>query len=967
MWRKFLLTFLALFALGIGLIAVALQTERVQQLIDQEFKKIVHERTGWTISYAHFGWEFPFRFTLTQINLEDSKGTRIELDRVSGTINPVTLLKRYILIHDLDIVYEEWNIVGTVRGTPEKNNYAASLTVTSLVEPELLISVKTKLKDFSGPLDLSGKWHELDGAIKGNVTWNGQELTYRDLSGKVEDYTVSGAFIVDRKLQVDGTELLLKHPQGDGALQLSGTWHELKAHFDLTVPTYEILSEIHLKGDLTRHKEKIDSQFHASFNFNDERYYTDTNLSWSPNSPLKFRTNGRDKDGMTFDADFFIGQDKSQHLNVVVEKGRMFNQIQLEALLPFEKDRWEYYLDLDGLGYKANLKGNASIEPEKQSVEVTKMKAKWDEFELNLEDSFSVEHSNDHLEVTPFFGRLENGTVYVSFDYIGNNIHIAARLVDLPLKLFPLVDEGLPAETTFNANLFLFGPTDHLGGQAQVEIPEIKLTSGGSTQIPTLEGKLTANLFDDKLEVSGNFAGISSTPIAVEASIPMILSLDPLQLDIHLDQPFSTQLSYNGPIGPITELLTSETALLKGDLDLELELTGTINHPQVAGSGHFKNGSYENMDSGVAYQGIAADFNAEGDHVVVSNITANDGEGGTISGKGTINASVEKQFPFDFSLDLQNIWLVKIDWLRASGTGQAQFSGDLTKAKVTAQVETDGLSVSIPEGRSSNVKVIPITYINQSPDEPPPTKVTKVPFEWPVDLDIAIETKRAVVNGDDFNTSWNGKASIQGTLQSPQLGGKIRITEGTYRFNGHPFEITQGSITFNGHPVSDTNLYVVAEQDIGEITAEVVVKGALDNLELALRSKPALSQREVLSWILFGRGASEISPLENQELTKSISELNRGGGKKDLLTRFRQQIGIDRIDFIRDITGETNEMSVEVGKYISKGVLVSVNRNITNDANRIGIEARLTRNFKVEAKVGDNAEGHLFLKWKRDY
>lgn len=966
MLKKIIYSTLALLVLLITAIAIALQTEPVQQWIDVEIKQQVREQTGWDISYAHFIWEFPFRLTLTDIVLDDRNGTQVKIAHASGTVNPIAALRKYILIHDLDVQYEEWNIVGTIRGSPENNSFKATLTITSNEDPNALLLIKTRIRDFEGPLELSGNWHEFKGQVKGMISWDGKLAKYSQLSGRVEDYELGGTIAVDSQLHFDGTQITLNHPEGNGLFILSGTYETLRSHFDLTVPVYKDLHQIHLKGDLSHLDGKIDTQFAASFSLANNRYYTDTSLVWSPYTPLQLRTNGRDDKGMLFDGEFFLNKEQGYNLIVRMEHGTFFNELVLNAILPKNESKWTYTLLTIGDNFKADMNGSAAIDMDSQTIEVAELKGTWKNHQISLEDPFTLEHTSDQLKLSPLFLSLDAGTIYTTFDYIGTNVHIAARLVDLPLSLLPMLEEDFTPEATFNGNFFIFGPVNHLGGQAQLELPKIVISNSTLTNLPVLEGKINANLMNDTLELSGNFSGISTTPISLEASIPMILSFDPFLIEVHVDKPFTTKLNYDGPVGPITELITTETAPLKGDLLLQIELTGSMRNPQVVGSGTFSNGSYESVDTGVIYQNISARFDAKGDHIDITQIHASDSNEGVISGTGTLKTSVEQKFPFNFDLDVANARLVRIDWIKSRGTGKINFQGDLTHAKLSGTLEANGLKVTIPERRNANIKTIPITYINQSQDEPPPTVVTRLPFNWPIDLDVFVETSKGVVSGDDFNTSWRGKMTAKGTLQDPELEGKVRIIDGSYLFNGRPFEITQGSITFAGDPLRGTNLYVVAEQDLGEITAEVVLKGTLDNPELSLRSKPPLPQREVLSWILFGRGTSEINSIEKQELTKSIADLNTGG-RKDVLTRLRQQIGIDRIDINRDMTGETNEMSIQVGKYISRGVLVSVNKNINNDANRIGIEAKLTHNIKVEAEVGDNAEGHLFLKWKKDY
>ena len=38
-----------------------------------------------------------------------------------------------------------------------------------------------------------------------------------------------------------------------------------------------------------------------------------------------------------------------------------------------------------------------------------------------------------------------------------------------------------------------------------------------------------------------------------------------------------------------------------------------------------------------------------------------------------------------------------------------------------------------------------------------------------------------------------------------------------------------------------------------------------------------------------------------------------------------------------------------------------------SDVNRLSIEASLRKNVKLQAEVGDDAQGQILLKWKQDY
>lgn len=962
MLGKFLFRLIATVFIIMALLGIAFQTDYVQNWVAVELKYQIREKTGWKLSYAEFSWKFPFRFSMDGIILDDQKGTQIHIENASGIVNPLALLQQYIIVHDVEVTYNEWNLTGTIRANPKTNGLSALLTVTSLHDPSLIIQANTRTRNLMGQLELTGQWNGIEGSANGNIAWDGEKFLFDDISGLIEGFHLVGQVNVDRNLKLDGTHLEFDHTKASGEINLWGNYRSLISKFDIAIPRYERLSQVRLKGDIALHDEKISSELDASFSFKGDRYFANANGSWSPESFLQFTLNAKNSRDLSIEASL-----KNDAFLVEALNGDFFKKIRLIANRPSDPNAdWNFFLEGHGAEFSGEMAGEAQVFSHSQALKVASLKGNWKDHRIVLQDPFTLTHVENEITLSPFFATMDEGTIYTTFDYIGNSIHIASRLIGIPVDILPFLEEGLPKDTTFDANCFIFGPLNKLGGQLQIEFPRVMLNDTSLSRLPALEGKITANLYDEKLDLNGSFTGLAATPITLDASLPITISLDPPQIEVKADKPFSTKLSYEGPVGPITELITSEVAPLKGNLKLEIDLSGTLANPMVSGTGHFRDGSYESIDTGVVYENISATFKGSGDHVQITSIHAESKNGGNIAGYGTLNISIDQKIPFDITLKLDNTRLVAIDWITSNGTGELHLTGNSEHAAIEGSLLANDLVVTIPENKSADVKVIPITYINQCDDEAPPTLIEESTFDWPIDLNISIETTNGVAKGDDFRSKWKGQVVIGGSVQDVQLQGKVTLIEGSYIFNGRPFEITQGAVAFAGDPLKGTNLYVIGEQDLGEITAEVLLKGTLDNPEISLRSKPALPQREVLSWILFGRGTSEINTIENQELTKSISELVKNH-KQDVLTRLRRQIGIDRIDIHRDITGETNEMSVKVGKYISRGVLVSVNKNINNDANRIGIEARVTRNIKVEAEVGDNSEGHLFLKWKRDY
>ena len=164
----------------------------------------------------------------------------------------------------------------------------------------------------------------------------------------------------------------------------------------------------------------------------------------------------------------------------------------------------------------------------------------------------------------------------------------------------------------------------------------------------------------------------------------------------------------------------------------------------------------------------------------------------------------------------------------------------------------------------------------------------------------------------------------------------------------------------------------MTSKDIDRIQAEIIVKGPVNKPAINFRSNPPLSQREVLSYILFNRGISDITPGQGDELTQSFMSLNSNeqtSRSNDFLSRVRNNIGIDRLDFAA-CDNQNKEFALQAGRYLTENIYVSINKSIT-DAASVAVEAKLHKNLKLQADqsfLGDDpAQFRMSLKWKKDY
>jgi autotransporter translocation and assembly factor TamB len=582
---------------------------------------------------------------------------------------------------------------------------------------------------------------------------------------------------------------------------------------------------------------------------------------------------------------------------------------------------------------------------------------------ISLSKPFSLYLQPNGFELTRVFASFGDATVQLKA-----NVKNQIGETELQIQNFPAQAITDKIENGhLDADIKLTGPLANPTGKVLLKLKKVTLGGHDLQKVPSLHADLSINIDQSIWNVDGSIKEEKQNPVLLKAKLPVTLSLYPYSLKLDKDRPLQATFSLSGHLAPLVELLKTSASNLSGKTTINIDVSGSINNLVVNGAAEIIEGTFEMPETGALYKNINAHLIVNKSQVQVTDLTGTDAFNGVIRGKGNIDINIEKEFPFDFDIAIENTKLLRLDYATATGNGHLKLTGNLSGATLEGKVLAEEAKVRIPEDSPILVQTVDVTYINrdESNTQDDYTKDTV----WPIKLNLEFDVKEPFsINGTDLKSRWAGSLKIKGTAETPELFGEFRVVDGQYKFNGKVFDINEGSISFAGDPGKKTSLYVIASQDLGDIKAEVILKGALKSPAISFRSNPPLPQREILSWILFGHGASELNSFQGSQLNQSITNLKRSGSSTgpDLITKIRNKIGIDTIDF-KHSESDSNDVSIKVGKYVSKGILVSVNKSISADANRLEIEAKLIKNFKVQAQIGDDSEGQLNLKWKTDY
>lgn len=588
-----------------------------------------------------------------------------------------------------------------------------------------------------------------------------------------------------------------------------------------------------------------------------------------------------------------------------------------------------------------------------------------------LQKSFSLQSNQKNLELTAADFTLDNGTLRTALKQSLHDSQVKFEAENLPLNLLYLLNPEFPLLTGNFSGAASFSETPlSTSGEISLEVHNFKFLVEPIETPEYMHAVFNAQLLANTLHCQGEIKGLSPRPIEISANLPVTIALSAPQFEIDRNKAFDGNLELHGPIGPLLELFISGNATnINGQAHLFLEAAGTLAAPQINGRAEIAEGYFELLGLGTSLKNAQATLLIQGSKATITEFTATDGMSGQITASGTAEFDLQKKFPFSLLIDVNKAALLKMDYILGTASGQLAFEGNSEKALLKGKLVTDSLVINMPDQVSDLAEALEVTYINQPENSVKPTQYTIAKSTWPLafDLDIKMPGK-GFIKGTNLTSEWKGSLLMTGSSDLPLFNGSCQIIQGQYNIQGKPFQIKQGSITFAGDIEKKTTFYVIASKDIEQIKADIIVKGNLKNPAISFQSNPPLPQREILSWILFNRGSSGINAFQGTQLNESITNLPTESGEPDLLTKIRNRIGIDRIDINRnDSSGASNEVSVQVGKYLSKGIFVSINKSVTAEANRLAIEANLIKNFKVQAEVGDDADAQLQLKWKHDY
>lgn len=619
--------------------------------------------------------------------------------------------------------------------------------------------------------------------------------------------------------------------------------------------------------------------------------------------------------------------------------------------------------------FSLTVNGTSQVSAGAQTISIRRLVGRLREESLAMESLLEITSQDSQISVKPFRLRWGQGLMEGHGTYLPDELNIALKLQNIALDIAGPLFTAVPIQGVLSGDGTITGRADNPEMHWKLTGDKVSIANRTLSLIPPLNTSVTVDARDHRLAMRGEIVGLGQQPLQVVADLPVTLTLGAhSSAQIERSKPMSASLQASGEISPILETILPGVTHLTGYANIALKVQGTINQPTIGGLLDFSNCTFDSLETGCILKNIRARFEAQGDRLVVKEFSASDGEKGTITGTGVAQLDTAVGALYDLNFLLDNVVLVRRDFVKGAGSGRLQLKGQGANAIATGEITTTLLDITIPQDSPASVTAIDVTFVNRPPGKRKPVLQPKV--DHPIQLDVTIKVPdNAQIHSPELSSQWRGEIALKGHTEAVRAMGEWKLTQGEYKLNGRPYVLSKGKISFAGDVENDTTFSVVASQEIDSGLIEAVVRGSLRAPTLSLRANPPMPQREILSWMLFGRGVSEASPFETSQLNQLALNLPSSSGKSSkpsVLNRL-QKLGIDRINIDSYDDGVQNNVSVNIGKYLAKGLYISLNKGVNSEKNGVSVEADVLRNVKLKGEVSDDAASKMLLMWRHDY
>ena len=633
-----------------------------------------------------------------------------------------------------------------------------------------------------------------------------------------------------------------------------------------------------------------------------------------------------------------------------------------------DEESWPFFLDAEGRlenPFQCYAKGFWKKENPLFTLELTQFFGDLALTPFALKYPTELEWGQDYLNLSPFDFRMGEGHLYTSFELSPVRSLGKWDLTHFPLEILSCLKPRFLLKGFVTANGFFDANAENFEGACNAALEEANVLHYGKKEPFRAKGTLQAHINHQMAQIHTDLHTIDEQFLDFNASLPIEYNLYPLRIGFDETKHTSAELIAEGKLEDLFDFVNLGANNFTGLVSCRLFLSQTLAAPSLQGALDWQHGTYENYFTGISLKDINAEFEAKNEAVHLIHFTAVDDKEGNVTAEGKILLKPKEYFPYAFEAEMTNLQALKFDMIDCNLTGPVYLTGDTHNMLAQGNLLVDEAKIQITERLPYEVPSLPVTYINRPPHLLSKTIVNEPRFAFHMDLELTAEDK-VFVEGSGLKGELQGNVHLYGTNTNIAANGSLKLIKGEYQFSGKAFKLTEGEILFNDKPTPSAYLSLSGTLSMTDLTVTAMLHGPLTSPQLTFQSNPQKPTSEILSLILFNKDITEISHTQAIQLASTLVSLSGGAGP-DMLESFRKSIGIDRLNIAsrKGSKEGSDEIALEIGKYLTRGILVTLSQSPTSS--QVIVEVELPHGFVFQAETQEEEEGKFSLKWTKSY
>jgi len=406
-----------------------------------------------------------------------------------------------------------------------------------------------------------------------------------------------------------------------------------------------------------------------------------------------------------------------------------------------------------------------------------------------------------------------------------------------------------------------------------------------------------------------------------------------------LDMPLTGELHMDTGEASLVSLYVPDIDRAQGHLKADVEVSGTLGAPVLAGLIKVSDGEIDVYQINLALRQLAVEARLSDAGV--------DFTGSARAGNGNVAVTGHLEWrelePYGkFHLQGTNLRVADVPEAQIDASPDLDFTVEGKKIDVSGKVTLPYAKIQ-PKDITSAVRTSADEVIVGQEEEASTKR-----FEVTSTITLVLGDQ---VNFDSLGLTARliGSLTIKSGYDALTRGtGELSVAEGKYTAYARKLDIQRGRLIFTGGPIDDPGIDLRAIKTFPDVTAGVNVRGTLLRPRISFFSDPPLPQSQIVSLILAG-GSLESAQRSSAGPGGGAGSAALAQGGAILAQQLGSHVGVEDVSLESDIG---NESSLVLGRYLSPRLYVSYGISLTQQLNTFKARYTLGDHWTVRIEMG---------------